>query len=189
MNVIGLLRGAIVIASISLAPLLAHAEGPCTNDIAQLARKLGDMNSVGAPISQPDAGQHVETSKAPLLLDVTRTTPSDHEQAGGASRLKGGSFGTVGGIAGPVGSVAGSESQNAVMSGAVATSAADARRQSEGKPTMAQQAASGSSVETGTSDRISEAKMILQTAVDQNASNDASCMNSVAQVREKMAAN
>ncbi|MGI4951571.1 MAG: hypothetical protein ACRYGM_07175 [Janthinobacterium lividum] len=188
MNTTSLLCGIAVVVSAGLTPVLARAEGPCTSDIAQLGRKLGDMNGVGAPVSEPDAGQHVGTPGVSGLLDAAQTTSSDHNQPGGASRIKGGSFGTVGGVAGAIGSSAGSASQNAVMSGAIATSAADVRLQSEGKPTMAQQAISGSHVETDASDQVSEAKMILQKAVDLNASNDASCLDSIAQVRGKIAA-
>ncbi len=173
-------------ATLALAPA-ARAAGPCTSDIAQLGRQLGTMNGMGAPVSEPDNGQQVGMASAKRM----DTAPSDHKQSGGASLVGGGSPGTVGGVSGAAGGGGNPQAKDAVASGQVATSAADVRRQSAGKPTMAQQAAADNGKGSGgttmaNDDKVSQAKAALQRAVDQNAKGDSGCMQSIQQVRALM---
>ncbi|MBV9748203.1 MAG: hypothetical protein JO157_05265 [Acetobacteraceae bacterium] len=179
-----MLCGAAVLAVLGLVPAAAFADGPCTNDIAQLGRQLGSQVGLGAPVSEPGAGQHVDKN---MGAQQANGTASDRAQPGGASRVGGGSPGTVGGVAGPVGTAAGGQQANAVASGQVATSPEDVRRQSEGKPTTAQQAAQGgASPDASPADKVSQAKMALQRAVDLNAKGDASCMGAINDARNLM---
>ena len=179
------LCAAAVLAALGLAPAAALADGPCTNDIAQLGRQLGTKTGLGAPVSEPSAGQNVgKDSSSP---GQATTAAQDRAQPGGAARVGGGSPGTVGGVAGPVGTAAGGQQANAVASGQVATSPEDVRRQSEGKPTTAQQAAEGvPSAGTAADDKVSQAKAALQRAVDLNAKGDQSCMGAVNEARNLM---
>lgn len=191
--------GIVCLAALGIAPVAAHADGPCTNDIAQLRRQLADVPSLGAPVSEPGAGQTVgrETARNDTGTNGAGTSGASsagQHSSGGASLAAGGSPGTVGGAAGAVGAAAGQSSQNAVASGQVATSAEDVRRQSEGKPTMAaqaaQQASSGgagsgaATVNTTASDKASQAKAALQRAVDLNAQNDDSCHKAINDARQ-----
>ncbi len=178
-----LVFGTAVLAALGLAPVAGQAAGPCSSDIAQLGKQLGTMQGLGAPVSEPSSSQNQGMGQQASTSPVG----TDHGQPGGASRTGGGSAGTVGGVAGAVGSANGAKEQNAVATGQVATSAADVRRQSEGKPTMAQQAANGgSSVDTASADKTSQAKAALQRAVDLNAKGDGSCAAAVKEVRNLM---
>lgn len=163
-------------------------QGPCTSDIAQLRQTLAKQSGLGGPVSEPSAGLNVGAKTA-----TNRSTGT--EQAAGQqngsqpNKVSGGSPGTVGGAAGTVATAAGGAAKNGVASGEVATSAADVRRQSEGLPTTAQQAASGQSgaeAKAQAADRVSEAKNDLQRAVDLNAKDDASCKQAVADARNLM---
>jgi hypothetical protein len=169
-------------AALALAPA-AWAAGPCTDDIAQLGKQLGTMNGLGAPVSEPDNGQQVGKDGA----KQADSSASDRKQGGGASLVGGGSPGTVGGVAGG----AGGQAKDPVASGQVATSAADVRRQSAGKPTMAQQAAmdngkGSSGASMASEDKVSQAKAALQRAVDQNAKGDGACAGSIKEARALM---
>ncbi|MGW9822584.1 hypothetical protein ACUXK4_005180, partial [Methylorubrum extorquens] len=118
------------------------------------------------------------------------TPETDRAQQGGASRESGGSPGTVGGVSGPVGAAAGSGQADAVAAGRVATSPEDVRRQSENRPTAAADAAKGgdakASPERSSEDKVSQAKMALQKAVDLNAKGDQSCREAVKQAQNLM---
>ena len=181
-----LFYGAALSAALGLAPLAAFAAGPCSDDIAQLGKQLGNMSGLGAPISEKTAG--LQQGQGTSQMASAAPDASDHSQPGGASRAGGGSAGTVGGVAGAVGSASGAKEQNAVATGQVATSSADVRRQSEGKPTMAQQAAAGpgSSADTANDDKTSQAKAALQRAVDLNAKGDGSCAAAVQEAKALM---
>ena len=168
-----------VTVSVAAYPLAALA-GPCSDDIATLTRQLGGMAGLGAPISEPAAGLDVgyQSNKAG---SQGSTGTSDRAQPGGDSRAFGGSPGTVGGVSGTaVGA------KDAVASGQIATSDQDVRRQSVGKPTLAQEAASGTHVSSAKDDKVSEAKMSLQTAIDLNARGDSACMAAVSKTRSLM---
>ncbi len=185
MTRLSLLCGAAAFAALGLAPAMALADGPCTNDIAQLGKQLGTQTGLGAPVSEPGAGQQVDKNAASQQANAA--TPQDKGQPGGASRTGGGSAGTVGGVAGPTGTAAGGGTAAGIASGAIATSPEDVRRQSEGKPTTAAAAARGGDTgNTSSSDRTSQAKMALQRAVDLNAKGDKSCMNAINDARNLM---
>lgn len=178
--------GVVTLAALGQAPHAAFAaDGPCTDDIAQLSRQLGSAPGLGAPVSEPAAGLAVG-QKSTTTPGATAVSASDRAQPGGASRAGGGSPGTVGGVAGPVGAGSGSARQDSITSGQVATSAEDVRRQSEGKPTMAQQAASGGPTTPTADDKGSQAKMALQRAVDLNAKGDQSCKSQITEARNLM---
>jgi hypothetical protein len=170
-------RALLALLALGLMSTAALAAGPCTDDIAKLGRQLAAMPGLGAPISEPAAGLSVGQKTA--QTGQTAPAAADKAQPGGASLAGGGSPGTVGGVAGPVGAATGSQQANQVATGQIATSPADVRLQSEGKPTMAQQAAQGQSVAAGSDDKASQAKMALQRATDLNAKNDASCKSEI----------
>ena len=96
--------------------------------------------------------------------------------------MGGGSPGTVGGVSGTaVGA------KDAVASGQVAPSDQDVRSQSVGKPTAAQSASTGGNGNaTANEDKVSEAKMSLQKAIDLNAQGDSGCKVAVTRTRSLM---
>lgn len=197
MTRLSLFCGAAAVAVIGLAPAaLAQEGGPCTDDIATLKRSLGTQVGMGAPVSEPDYGQRKGPSDTSAQKNAANTTgtvgsrETDRSQPGGAGREAGGSPGTVGGVAGPVGAATGSTQADAVASGRVATSPEDVRRQSENRPTTAAAAAQdgGQSTSGGasTEDKVSQAKMALQRAVDLNAKGDQGCRDAVKQAQSLM---
>ncbi len=169
-----------VLAASAIACPAAAIAGPCSDDIAQLSRQLGTMPGLGAPLSGVAAGPG--STQSAQTGDTGAAQASDHAQPGGASKAAGGSPGTVGGASGTaVGS------KDAVASGQVATSDQDVRNQSVGKPTAAQVASTGGAAPaTAGDDRVSQAKMSLQKAVDLNAKGDSSCSAAVRQTRSLM---
>ena len=86
------------------------------------------------------------------------------------------------------GAATGGAQADAVASGRIATSPEDVRRQSENRPTAAQAAAQGgdakASPERSSEDKVSQAKMALQRAVDLNARGDQGCREAVKQAQE-----
>lgn len=186
----------------SLLPIAAFAQenGPCTDDIAKLRRELSTQVGLGAPTSEPDYGQQKgpnDTAGRPVAPSTTGTTAkpvgtpdTDRAQQGGASRESGGTPGTVGGVSGPVGAASGSGQADGVATGRIATSAEDVRRQSENRPTTAAAAAQGGSAGAGASlnseDKVSQAKMALQRAVDLNAKGDKGCSTAINDARQLM---
>ncbi len=183
-----LFSAAIVAASFAAAlPSAALADGPCSDQIATVGRQLASQPGLGAPISEPAAGP---TSASAAASAGPVAKPGDRAQPGGASLTGGGSAGTVGGVAGAAGASAGA--RDAVASGEVATSPEDVRRQSVGKPTTAQEAASAAghggapAVDMTRENKASEAKMALQQAVDLNAKGDSSCMKALDKARSLM---
>lgn len=202
MSRLRLLCGAVALAACSFAPAV-HAQegGPCTDDIAKLKRDLGTQVGMGAPVSEPDYGQRKGPNEAagksastgPTTGSTAKpvgTPDTDRAQQGGASRESGGTPGTVGGVSGPVGAAAGKDQADAVASGRVATSPEDVRRQSENRPTAAAAAAQGGDAKAGTEpsseDKVSQAKMALQRAVDLNAKGDQGCREAVKQAQSLM---
>ncbi|GJE45979.1 hypothetical protein [Methylobacterium soli] len=192
------LCGAVAVAALTLVPVTTFAQegGPCTDDIAKLKRSLGTQVGLGAPVSEPDYGQRQGPNDKAAQKNAANTTgtvgssETDRAQPGGAPREAGGSPGTVGGVAGPVGAATGSTQADAVASGRVATSPEDVRRQSENRPTTAAAAAQdgGQSTAGGpsTEDKVSQAKMALQRAVDLNAKGDQGCRDAVQQTQKLM---
>ena len=145
---------AVAFAMLGLAPFAAHAQGPaqgpCDNDIAELKRQLGNTIGLGAPLSEPDRGLNAPPSSVgQAAAPAGATSATDRVQPGGASRESGGSPGTVGGVAGPATAAAGTGAGAGIAGGSIATSPEDVRRQSEGLPTTAVQAARGGAAPGG----------------------------------------
>lgn len=195
-----MLCGAAALSTLSLIPAVAFAQegGPCTDDIAKLRRELDTRVGMGAPVSEPDAGQRKGPDKASDQTASTATdskvkpvgTPeTDRAQQGGASRESGGTPGTVGGVSGPT-AAAGKGQADAVASGRIATSPEDVRRQSENRPTAAAAAAQGGDAKASpgpsSEDKVSQAKMALQRATDLNAKGDQSCREALQQAQKLM---
>ncbi len=188
MRTINLACGIALSAALGLAPLAARADGGCSADIAALGKQIGSKSGLGAPVSQPDTGQDVGKANAGSM---NQASSSDTGNKSGTNVAKGGSAGTVGGAAGSVGGGALSKQADAVASGQVATSSADVRRQSAGKPTMAQQAVQDNGKDTGkdmmaSDDKVSQAKAALQRATDLNAKGDKGCAKAVTEARNLM---
>ncbi len=171
----------VLVAASAIAWPAAAMAGPCSDDIAQLTRQLDSMPGLGTPTSGVAAGS-VPGAQTAHENSAGNTSASDKAQPGGASRAGGGSAGTVGGVSGTaVGA------KDAVATGQVATSDQDVRSQSVGKPTAAQAASNGGSGgATASDDRVSQAKMSLQTATDLNARGDSSCAAAVKKTRDLM---
>jgi hypothetical protein len=191
------LYGAAIAAALGLTTMAASAQegGPCTDDIAKLKQELGTQVGVGAPVTQPDAGQQKGPNAGSMgqTADMTGTTAKSagsDKQGDRTTREGGGSPGTVGGVAGPVAATTGSGHADAVAKGVVATSPADVRAQSENKPTAAAMAARGDTpsgtTELSAEDRVSQAKTVLQRATDLNAKGDQSCRDAVKEARNLM---
>ncbi|MGI4975531.1 MAG: hypothetical protein ACRYG6_01180 [Janthinobacterium lividum] len=185
MRHINLACGIALSAALGLAPLAARADGGCSADIATLGKQIGSKSGLGAPVSEPDTGQDVGKANT---ASMNQAASSDTGNKSGTNVAKGGSPGTVGGAAGSVGGGALNKQADAVASGQVATSSADVRRQSAGKPTMAQQAVQdngkGSSGNVMASeDKVSQAKAALQRATDLNAKGDKGCAKAVTEAR------
>ena len=188
MNRTRLVCGIAFSAAIGLVPLAARADGGCTADIASLGKQMGTMTGLGAPVSEPDTGQDVGKANAGQMSQPA--SGSGTEKAG-TDMAKGGSPGTVGGAAGAVGGGGSGKQEDSVASGQVATSSADVRRQSAGKPTMAQQAVQDNGKGDGNAtmasdDKVSQAKAALQRATDLNAKGDSSCATAVTEARNLM---
>jgi hypothetical protein len=182
------------------SPASAQQGGPCTDDIAKLTRDLGTQVGMGAPLSEPGygqrkgpdegAGQQASANSTGSTAKPVGTPETDRAQQGGASRESGGTPGTVGGVSGPVGAATGGRQADSVASGRVATSPDDVRRQSENRPTAAAAAAQGgdakASPEHSSEDKVSQAKMALQRAVDLNAKGDQGCRDAVKDAQNLM---
>ena len=197
-----LICGVAALSAVTLVPgaVFAQESGPCTNDIAKLRRDLGTQVGMGAAVSEPDYGQRKgpnDTTGQQSAANATGSTAkpvgtpdTDRAQKGGASRESGGTPGTVGGVSGPVGAATGTGQADSVASGRVATSPEDVRRQSENRPTTAAAAAQGgdpkTSPERSSEDKVSQAKMALQRAVDLNAKGDQGCRDAVKQAQGLM---
>ena len=182
-----LVYGAAVLGALGLAPATSFAAGPCSNEIAQLGKQLTQQTGLGAPVSEPGAGEDVHaTSQQSTTSNKAATAGSAASDNGNGNAKLGASAGTAGGVAGTVGAAAGTETARGIANGAIATSPEDVRRQSEGLPTQAQQAAErddgkggkGSATEKAVTkaDKVSMAKSDLQKATDLSAKGDKSCM-------------
>lgn len=157
------------------APTVAAA-GPCSDDIAELGRKLAQSPALGPVTTGTLSGSNPGSAPA--------TSQPGAPSATGTSADK------------RVGGTAGTKELNASVGNNIATSSQDVRRQQEGLPTAAAVAAAGStkSVETtpgqGSSpapdDRMSQAKMELDKARQLDQKDDASCRGSIDRTRQLM---
>lgn len=167
----------VVLGGTVILPAAAFA-GPCSDQIAELGRKLAQSPALG-PVTTGALGG-TAPGNAPAAnsggagpAPVTTGTSSDNR----------------------VGGTAGTKELNAASAN-IATSSDDVRRQQQGLPTAAAVAAAGSnkSVETtpgqGASpkpdDRMSQAKMELEHARQLDQGNDKACSASVDRTRQLM---
>lgn len=152
------------------------AAGPCSDQIAELGRKLSQSSAMGAPTTGTLTGSN------------PNSTPGTSPMASAAPTSAGTSADNK------VGGTAGTKEANAAVGNMVATSPQDVRRQQEGLPTAAAMAAAGSgkSVETtpgqasgaGPNDKMSEAKAELEKARKMDSQDDAGCRGAVDRARQ-----
>ncbi len=158
------------------APTIASA-GPCSDQIADLGRKLAQSSSMGPVTTGTLSGSNPGSA------------PSAAPQPGAPASTGTSADNRVGGTAG-------TKELNAAVGNNIATSSQDVRRQQEGLPTAAAAAAAGSgkSVETtpgqGSSpapnDKMSQAKMELEKARQLDQKDDPSCSGSIDRTRQLM---
>lgn len=158
----------------SIAIPAAAVAGPCSDQIAELGRKLSQSSSLGPVTTGTLSGSNPNNAPAaaPATPPPATGTSADNR----------------------VGGTAGTKELNAAVGSNIATSSQDVRRQQEGLPTAAAMAAAGSgkSVETtpgqaGSSapnDRMSQAKMELEKARMLDQKDDPSCSGSIDRVRQ-----
>ncbi len=163
--------------AIASFPTLGFA-GPCSDDIADLSRKLSASPALGPVTTGALSG----------------AGPGSIQAKGGAGQ---GEMPSKTGTSADSrqGGTAGTKELNAVV-GQVATSSQDARAQQQGLPTAAEVAAQGSktSVETTPTgktspqpdDRMSSAKMELEKARMLDQKDDRACADSVKHARDLM---
>ena len=152
------------------------AAGPCSDQIAELGRKLSQSPALGAPTTGTLTGSN--PNNAPGASPTASAAP---QPAGTSADNR-------------VGGTAGTKEVNAAVGNMVATSPQDVRRQQEGLPTAAAVAAAGSgkSVETtpgqaggaGPNDKMSEAKAELEKARKMDSQDDAACRGAVDRARQ-----
>ncbi len=152
------------------------AAGPCSDQIAELGRKLSQSPSLGAPTTGTLTGSN--PNNAPGASPTASAAPAP---TGTSSDNR-------------VGGTAGTKEVNAAVGNLVATSSQDVRRQQEGLPTAAAVAAAGSgkSVETtpgqasgaGPNDKMSEAKGELEKARKMDSQDDPACRGAVDRARQ-----
>ena len=150
--------------------------GPCSDQIAELGRKLSQSPSLGAPTTGTLTGSNPNT--APGASPTASAAPTG---VGTSNDNR-------------VGGTAGTKEANAAVGNLVATSSQDVRRQQEGLPTAAAVAAAGSgkSVETtpgqasgaGPNDKMSEAKAELEKARMMDAKDDGACRGAIDRARQ-----
>ncbi len=154
----------------------AAVAGPCSDQIAELGRKLSQSPSLGPVTTGTLSGANPNNAPA--------AAPAASPSATGTSADK------------RVGGTAGTKELNAAVGNNIATSAQDVRRQQEGLPTAAAVAAAGSgkSVETtpgqggsaAPNDRMSQAKMELEKARQLDQKDDPACSGSIERTRQLM---
>ena len=154
----------------------AAAAGPCSDQIAELGRKLSQSPSLGPATTGTLTGSN--PNSAPGASSAASAAPT----------------GTGTSNDNRVGGTAGTKEANAAVGNMVATSSQDVRRQQEGLPTAAAVAAAGSgkSVETtpgqasgaGPNDKMSEAKAELEKARMMDAKDDGACHGAIDRARQ-----
>jgi len=154
------------------------AAGPCSDQIAELGRKLAQSPSVGPVTTGTLSGSNPGSAPS-----ATASQPGAPAAAGTSADNR-------------VGGTAGTKELNAAVGNNIATSSQDVRRQQEGLPTAAAVAAAGSgkSVETtpgqgsgaALNDRMSQAKMELEKARQLDQKDDPACRGSIDRTRQIM---
>ena len=152
------------------------AAGPCSDQIAELGRKLAQSPSLGPVTTGTLSGSNPNSAPS--------ASPAGAPSASGTSADK------------RVGGTAGTKEVNAAVGNNIATSSQDVRRQQEGLPTAAAVAGAGSgkSVETtpgqgsgaAPNDKMSQAKMELEKARQLDQKGDPSCSVSIDRTRQLM---
>lgn len=155
----------------------AALAGPCSDQIVELGRQLGQSPSLGPVTTGALAGS------GPGSIPAAGPAPAAPSATGTSADNR-------------VGGTAGTKEGNAALGNTVATSPQDVRRQQEGLPTAAAVAAAGSgrSVETtpgqasgaGPNDRASQAKSALEVARMLDQKDDPACRASVDRTRQLM---
>lgn len=161
-----------------LAVPTVAAAGPCSDQIAELGRKLAQSPSLG-PVTTGT---------------LTGSNPGSAPSATGAQPGASSAVGTS--ADNRVGGTVGTKEANAVVGNNIATSSQDVRRQQEGLPTAAAVASAnaGKSIETTPgqgsnaqpNDRMSQAKMELEKARELDQKDDSSCRGSLDRTRQLM---
>lgn len=166
----------------------AASAGPCSNDIAELARTLSASPALGGtPTTGALSG--AGPNNAPSPAAGGGGTPAPDRQAG--------TSGT-----GRQGGTAGTRELNAAVGNQVATSPEDVRRQQQGQPTAAAQAEAGQRAQSdrervevvpgapgaasGGSDRMERAKAELENARALDQRDDGACRDAITRVRQSM---
>ncbi|AWN39294.1 hypothetical protein [Methylobacterium durans] len=154
-----------ILAGLAIAclttPVLA---GPCTDQIAAVAKQLESSPAAGAAVTGTVSGSVADTkADAKTSRDKTAATES------APSLNKDGKTGGVGG----------NDEVNAAAANR-ATSAADVRRQQEGKPTAAANPAEAGNADSG----ASRAKNLLAEARALDAKGDDSCKGKLAEAKD-----
>jgi hypothetical protein len=159
----------------------AAAAGPCSDQIAELGRKLSQSPSLGPATTGTLAGSN--PNNAPGASPAASAAPQPTGTS--ADNRVGGTLGT--------------KEANAAVGNMVATSSQDVRRQQEGLPTAAAVAGAGSgkSIETtpgqggpgqasgvGPNDKMSEAKAELEKARMMDAKDDGACRGAIDRARQ-----
>ncbi|GAA0577978.1 hypothetical protein GCM10009416_15670 [Craurococcus roseus] len=180
--------GACLAAGAAWTPSVASA-GPCSNDIAELARTLSASPALGG---------------TPTTGTLSGAGPNNAPAAGGgaaAATSPDRTAGTSG--SGRQGGTAGTRELNAAVGNQVATSPEDVRRQQQGQPTTAAQAEAGQRAQSdrervevvpgapggpsaGGGDRMERAKAELETARTLDQRDDGSCRDAINRVRQAM---
>lgn len=178
--------------TLAVAPALA---GPCSDDIAELSRRLSSNPTLGGtPTSGALSGAEPGHSPAPAGGGAAGGSPSTNANSPGraagttADQHQGGTAGT--------------REMNASVGNQVATSPEDVRRQQQGQPTAAAMAETGRPAQSdrhkvevtpgqqspgaSTGDHASRAKSELETARALDQRDDAGCRNAVDRVRSLM---
>ncbi len=160
-----------------VVPTVATA-GPCSDQIAELGRKLAQNPSLGPVTTGTLSGSNPGSAPS-----ATAPQPAAPPTTGTSADNR-------------VGGTAGTKEANAVVGNNIATSSQDVRRQQEGLPTAAAVAAAGSgkTVETAPgqggnaapNDRMSQAKMELEKARQLDQKDDPSCRGSIDRTRQLM---
>lgn len=150
------------------------AAGPCTDQIAELGRKLSQSSALGPVTTGALSGS------GPGSIATRPAQPGAPSASGTSADNR-------------VGGTAGTKEINAAV-GQIATSADDVRRQQQGLPTAAAVAAAGppKSIETtpgqstaaAPDDRMSQAKMELERARMLDQKDDSACRGAVDRTRQ-----
>ena len=181
-----LVAGACLAFGVALAPAGAFA-GPCSNEIAELARTLSATPALGGtPTTGALSGAGPGNAPSPANSGGSATPSPDRTAGTSADNRQGGSAGT--------------RELNAVVGNQIATSPEDVRRQQQGLPTAAAAAEMGQRAQSdrqrvevvpgapgaapGSDARLSRAKDEFEAARALDLRDDPSCSDAVTCVRQ-----